>query len=156
MERDEAKYLLALYELSGNPAILNQAIEKLSSVFEEASEPTLRSLLGFELISWQYKEGFEAGFGDLESAYQEAVGASLKHLNYERAATVNGRFFALALDSLHLSSAIATLKVAREFRESDPTVKNILVKERESFIRKSSVSGFGGQQLQEGLIIARA
>lgn len=128
--RDEAGYLAVLANLTGNPAFLTAAAQKLDSAIGKAYESSEKTLAQFERDRLAYAAGsLRLGFFGLKLAYERAIRAAQTNNNWERVATIAARFTVDSLRSGHIEEArkAAGKSIGATFK--DPSTRTILLRE---------------------------
>lgn len=94
MARDISRYLAFVMELRGFGSL--SLARNLEALAEKATEPTLKTLMRFEAAQNEYEyHDSTANLAILFQCAQAAVAASLNAKNFERAATIAARFYAI-------------------------------------------------------------
>jgi len=156
---DEVSYLVALWALTQNSALLDLAGKKLDRAVELASEQTAKTLMEFRKarIANDRARDWES-YRKLKASFESAVIASLAINRFERVSTVAARF---ALDSLkygHLVEGAKAIVVCGRAALQDRSTITIfprevfraLTKEIRHFVwRKTSSNDYSYLQLRD-------
>jgi hypothetical protein len=113
MQRDRAKYLHTLFQITGDSTYLTQAMDTLDWVIEHASNPSIKTLAEFEKARFDLEatpqdEKVEA-FNRFSHAYDKAHEGSAG--NVERQATITA-WFLVEADALGIAKDDAMLMTA--------------------------------------------
>lgn len=132
MARDISRYLAFVMEIQGFGSLpLSKNLEALT---KKATEPTLRTLMLFEAAQAVYE--YDSSTANLEILFQraeEAVKASIVSRNFERAATIAARFYAVVPIEPFSKFSMESFKTALE---NDSSVFSIWYRETQKPLKK--------------------
>ncbi|MCS7092432.1 MAG: hypothetical protein NZM26_03715 [Patescibacteria group bacterium] len=99
----KANYLVTLSALTGDPSLLNTAVEMLDEAVKIANEMTVKTLLEFQrdLLRARLSKD-EESFNNLRNSYNQSLRASKDANRWERLATIASRYAIASLASWHV------------------------------------------------------
>lgn len=123
MARDEIAYTTTLAALSGNTALLDDAIVRMNDIIAAAVEPTAKTLARFEQQRLIYqREPTDESFAVLTSRFTDAVNASYLAGKWERVATIGARYAADARSTDNIKEMSRGLRIAAGAITEKPSV----------------------------------